>query len=252
MTWPCEFFRRRLAERLVLQHRAAACRRVLRPSKIVLESSSCGAPLRWPTAGQAGSAPARSAARPRLDSAQAAALVVTAAGAPDTNRTCDLPLRRGLLYPLSYRGAAAILRGNAGFPGRLSLSIWKRAFDSASADSGCSSRSSQCSPSKRAAPGLGLGRRHRAVRADADGDRRAHAAHGGGRRRATTLIDLGSGDGRIVIEAAKRGARGIGVDLDSQPGEVRHRERAASAGVATRARFEVARHLRDRPLAARR
>src|SRR6267142_7274396 len=28
-------------------------------------------------------------------------------GTPDTNRTCDLPLRRGLLYPLSYRGAAA-------------------------------------------------------------------------------------------------------------------------------------------------
>jgi hypothetical protein len=27
-------------------------------------------------------------------------------GAPDTNRTCDLPLRRGLLYPLSYRGAS--------------------------------------------------------------------------------------------------------------------------------------------------
>src|SRR6185503_3613705 len=25
-------------------------------------------------------------------------------GTPDTNRTCDLPLRRGLLYPLSYRG----------------------------------------------------------------------------------------------------------------------------------------------------
>jgi arsenate reductase (glutaredoxin) len=30
-------------------------------------------------------------------------------GAPNTNRTCDLPLRRGLLYPLSYRGAAAKL-----------------------------------------------------------------------------------------------------------------------------------------------
>ena len=30
-------------------------------------------------------------------------------GAPDTNRTYDLPLRRGLLYPLSYRGAIAIL-----------------------------------------------------------------------------------------------------------------------------------------------
>jgi hypothetical protein len=25
-------------------------------------------------------------------------------GAPNTNRTCDLPLRRRLLYPLSYRG----------------------------------------------------------------------------------------------------------------------------------------------------
>lgn len=25
-------------------------------------------------------------------------------GAPKTNRTSDLPLRRGLLYPLSYRG----------------------------------------------------------------------------------------------------------------------------------------------------
>src|SRR5687767_5037566 len=28
------------------------------------------------------------------------------------------------------------------------------------------------------------------------------------------VIDLGSGDGRIVIEAAKRGARGMGVDID--------------------------------------
>src|SRR6266540_3583572 len=31
-------------------------------------------------------------------------------GAPNTNRTCDLPLRRGLLYPLSYRGARPIVR----------------------------------------------------------------------------------------------------------------------------------------------
>jgi hypothetical protein len=30
-----------------------------------------------------------------------------AAGTPDTNRTCDLPLRRGLLYPLSYRGVGS-------------------------------------------------------------------------------------------------------------------------------------------------
>ena len=34
-------------------------------------------------------------------------------GAPKTNRTSDLPLRRGLLYPLSYRGASAILAYNA-------------------------------------------------------------------------------------------------------------------------------------------
>ena len=53
-----------------------------------------------------------------------------------------------------------------------------------------------------------------------------------------TVIDLGSGDGRIVIEAAKRGARGLGVDLD--PGLVKLAARnAQAAGVADRARFEV-------------
>jgi SAM-dependent methyltransferase len=52
------------------------------------------------------------------------------------------------------------------------------------------------------------------------------------------LIDLGSGDGRIVIEAAKRGATGLGVDLD--PSLVTHAtENAQKAGVADRARFEV-------------
>jgi SAM-dependent methyltransferase len=52
------------------------------------------------------------------------------------------------------------------------------------------------------------------------------------------LIDLGSGDGRIVIAAAKRGARGLGVDLD--PGLVRlATENARKAGVADRARFET-------------
>src|SRR5687767_4470204 len=52
------------------------------------------------------------------------------------------------------------------------------------------------------------------------------------------LIDLGSGDGRIVIEAAKRGARGLGVDLD--PNLVKlATENAQRAGVADRARFEV-------------
>ena len=52
------------------------------------------------------------------------------------------------------------------------------------------------------------------------------------------VIDLGSGDGRIVIEAAKRGARGLGVDLD--PSLVKAAtENASKAGVSARARFET-------------
>lgn len=52
------------------------------------------------------------------------------------------------------------------------------------------------------------------------------------------LIDLGSGDGRIVITAAEKfGARGFGVDID--PELVKHaNDMAAKAGVADRARFE--------------
>jgi len=51
------------------------------------------------------------------------------------------------------------------------------------------------------------------------------------------LIDLGSGDGRVVIGAAQRGARGLGVDID--PGLVAEaRANAERAGVAARARFE--------------
>ena len=51
------------------------------------------------------------------------------------------------------------------------------------------------------------------------------------------LIDLGSGDGRIVIVAAKRfGARGLGVELS--PDLVRQsRDNAKRAGVAARAEF---------------
>src|SRR3989337_1316209 len=52
------------------------------------------------------------------------------------------------------------------------------------------------------------------------------------------VIDLGSGDGRIIIEAAKRGARGLGVDLD--PNLVKHAtETARQAGVGELTRFEV-------------
>ncbi len=51
------------------------------------------------------------------------------------------------------------------------------------------------------------------------------------------LIDLGSGDGRIVITAAKRfGARGLGVDLDTYLLELA-REAATKQGVSERAQF---------------
>jgi len=51
------------------------------------------------------------------------------------------------------------------------------------------------------------------------------------------VIDLGSGDGRMVITAAKEyGARGFGVDLDRRLVELANK-RAASAGVADRAAF---------------
>jgi hypothetical protein len=52
------------------------------------------------------------------------------------------------------------------------------------------------------------------------------------------LVDLGSGDGRIVIVAAQKyGARGFGIDIDSEL-VVRSRAAAEQAGVAGRVRFE--------------
>jgi precorrin-6B methylase 2 len=52
------------------------------------------------------------------------------------------------------------------------------------------------------------------------------------------VMDLGSGDGRIAIAAAKRGARAFGVDID--PYRVNEaRENAKKEGVADRATFEV-------------
>ncbi|MDH4094582.1 MAG: class I SAM-dependent methyltransferase [Betaproteobacteria bacterium] len=53
-----------------------------------------------------------------------------------------------------------------------------------------------------------------------------------------TLVDLGAGDGRIVIAAAKRGAQGLGVDLDPELVKLAT-ENARQAGVAANARFEV-------------
>src|SRR5437762_3512450 len=53
------------------------------------------------------------------------------------------------------------------------------------------------------------------------------------------VYDLGAGDGRIVIAAARwRGARGVGIEID--PDLVRQARRAAErAGVADRVRFET-------------
>ncbi len=50
------------------------------------------------------------------------------------------------------------------------------------------------------------------------------------------VYDLGSGDGRIVIAAALRGARGVGIDID--PARIAEGERnARAAQVADRVRF---------------
>jgi SAM-dependent methyltransferase len=60
------------------------------------------------------------------------------------------------------------------------------------------------------------------------------------------LIDLGSGDGRIAIMAAQRGARALGVDID--PDRIAEANRGAGvAGVETRARFRR-QDLFDTPL----
>lgn len=48
-----------------------------------------------------------------------------------------------------------------------------------------------------------------------------------------TLIDLGCGDGRILVAAARRGARAVGIDLDPQRLE-ESRQAVEEAGVADR------------------
>jgi SAM-dependent methyltransferase len=57
-------------------------------------------------------------------------------------------------------------------------------------------------------------------------------------RKGEFVIDLGSGDGRIAIAAARRGARAFGVDLNPELVETA-RANAAKAGVSDRATFEV-------------
>jgi tRNA1(Val) A37 N6-methylase TrmN6 len=53
------------------------------------------------------------------------------------------------------------------------------------------------------------------------------------------VIDLGSGDGRTVITAAKRGAKALGIEYNPDMVELSKRN-AAAAGVSDRATFEKA------------
>jgi precorrin-6B methylase 2 len=53
------------------------------------------------------------------------------------------------------------------------------------------------------------------------------------------VMDLGSGDGRTVITAAKRGARGIGIEYNPDMVDL-SKKNAAAAGVSDRATFEKA------------
>src|SRR4030095_11359529 len=59
-----------------------------------------------------------------------------------------------------------------------------------------------------------------------------------GVRPRATPYDLGCGEGEIVIAAAQRGARGVGVDLDPER-IVNARRNAARAGVTDRVTFVV-------------
>jgi hypothetical protein len=63
-----------------------------------------------------------------------------------------------------------------------------------------------------------------------------------------SLVDLGSGDGRLVITAAKRGTQARGIEYDADMVALSRRA-AAAEGVAERARFEQAdifrAHFRD-------
>ena len=57
-------------------------------------------------------------------------------------------------------------------------------------------------------------------------------------RKGDHVIDLGSGDGRIIIEAAKRGATGMGVDLDGSLVKLAT-ENAKKAGVGDKTQFRT-------------
>jgi SAM-dependent methyltransferase len=142
-------------------------------------------------------------------------------GTPETNRTSDLPLRRGLLYPLSYRGVGRFYRWGSdlialkriltllafALPVQAQMPAW--AWDDGTVP--------------YVQTPMEIVERMLRMAEVGKGDH---------------VIDLGSGDGRIVIEAARRGASGLGVDLD--PSLVKlATENARRAGLAGRAEFRV-------------
>ena len=84
-------------------------------------------------------------------------------------------------------------------------------------------------------PRQGQARQGRDLDADAGGARRAHADDGPGAPR-DVVYDLGSGDGRMVIAAAKRGAQAVGVEFNPELVALSE-SRARAQGVAGKARF---------------
>ena len=65
------------------------------------------------------------------------------------------------------------------------------------------------------------------------------------------VMDLGSGDGRTVITAAKRGATAVGIEYNPDMVEL-SKKNAAAAGVTDQGHLHEGRPLRDRPLRRRR
>ena len=59
------------------------------------------------------------------------------------------------------------------------------------------------------------------------------------------VIDLGSGDGRTVITAAKRGAKALGIEYNPDMVELSKRN-AAKEGVSDRADLSEGRPIRER------
>ncbi len=142
-------------------------------------------------------------------------------GTPETNRTSDLPLRRGLLYPLSYRGVARFYPWGSALISITRLFLLLCAALPAQAQVQAWGWDDGTVPYVQTP--MEIVERMLRMAEVKPGDH---------------LIDLGSGDGRIVIEAAKRGATGVGVDLDTQLVKLAA-DNARAAGVADKVQFKA-------------